>query len=218
MSRTLVKICGTTSRGDALLAQEAGADFIGVVLDHPPSPRHVALADATQVLGEVQLALVALSVNQPLEWHEQARQVLAPLAPRLISQLHGDESPDLIRQLKERDFEVWTAVGEPGEAGLRRAHAMLVAGADAILVDARAVSASGVVYGGTGHRSDWNLAARLVEEGARVVLAGGLNPSNVSEAVQAVRPWAVDCISGVEERRGKKDAVKVRAFVETARE
>ena len=217
----LVKICGTTSRADAVLALEAGADFVGVVLDHPPSPRHVALEDAARhfsgVLEESQAVLVALSVNKTLEWHERARQVLEGMAPRLIFQLHGDEQPSLVRELKSRGFEAWTAVGEPGETGRARALAMLEAGADGVLIDARAQSAGGVVYGGTGRRSDWALASSLPQEGARVVLAGGLSPENVRQAAETVRPWAVDCISGVEARKGVKDVDRVRSFVQAAR-
>ena len=221
MSQTLIKICGTTSRADALLALDAGADFFGVVLDHEPSPRHVALEEAPQLfenlLQNSSAALVALSVNRPLEWHERALQVLEPVSPRLIAQLHGDEEPDLVRKLKSLGLEVWAAIGEPGQAGRARALAMLEAGADAVLIDARAQDARGVVYGGTGRRSDWSLAARLAEEGARVVLAGGLGPDNVRGAIEQVRPWAVDCISGVEKSRGAKDEAKVRDFVRAAR-
>lgn len=221
-NQALAKICGTTSRADALLARDAGADFIGIVLDHEPSPRHVPLEAARQVLGDVlqdsPATLVALSVNRPLEWHLRARRELEPLAARLVSQLHGDEEPNLVRELKRRGFTVWAAVGEPGEAGRERALAMLEAGADAILMDARAQDAGGIVYGGTGRRSDWSLAARLVEEGARLVLAGGLGPTNVRLAIDEVRPWAVDCISGVEASRGVKDAAKVQAFVRAAQD
>ena len=203
-----------------MLACQAGADFVGVILDHPPSPRHVALDEAPRhfegVLDGGDAALVAVSVNRPLEWHERARQVLEGLTPRLIVQLHGDEEPALVRELKKSGFEVWAAVGEPGEAGRARALAMLEAGADAVLIDARAHNADGVVYGGTGRRGDWGLAAKLVDEGARVVLAGGLNPENVRQAIQEVRPWALDCLSGVEARKGVKDAALVRRFVQQA--
>lgn len=221
MSRALVKICGTTSRADAILALDAGADFLGVVLDHEPSPRHVALEEAPRLfeglLQDSPASLVALSVNRPIEWHERALQVLEPVSPRLIAQLHGDEEPHLVRELKSLGLEVWVAIGEPGEAGRTRAGAMLEAGADAVLIDARSQDAGGVVYGGTGRRSDWSLAARLVQEGARVVLAGGLGPDNVRGAIEQVRPWAVDCISGVEKFKGAKDEAKVRDFVRAAR-
>jgi phosphoribosylanthranilate isomerase len=143
--------------------------------------------------------------------------VLEPVATRLIAQLHGDEEPGLVRSLKRFGFEVWTAIGGEGEAARARALAMLDAGADAVLMDARVQSASGVVYGGTGHRGDWNVAAQLVHEGARLVLAGGLKPEDVGEAIEVVRPWAVDCASGVEARKGIKDEAKLRSFVQAAK-
>jgi phosphoribosylanthranilate isomerase len=217
MSRPLVKICGTTSRADALLAQEAGADFVGIVLDHAPSPRCVRLQEAPQVLEGVAIPLVALSVNQPLEWHERARQVLEPHTARLILQLHGDEEPELVCELTQRGAQVWVAIGEGGDEGWARAQRMREAGAAAVVMDARVQSPGGVVYGGTGQRGDWKLAARLVQDGARVVLAGGLGPENVREAIDAVQPWAVDVASGVEERKGLKNAPRVREFVRQAR-
>lgn len=215
MSRLLVKICGTTSRQDAILAHQAGADFLGVVLDHPSSPRHVPLEEAASRLGPQPIPLVALAVNKPLQWHQRARQVLERLAPRLIVQLHGDEEPALVSELA-REGEVWVAIGEGGEAGWARAQAMRQAGAHAILIDARASGSGGVVYGGTGRRGDWDLAARLVQDGARVVLAGGLGPENVRGAIEEVQPWAVDVASGVEEGKGVKSPEKVRAFVQAA--
>ena len=99
-----------------------------------------------------------------------------------------------------------------------RAEAMLAAGADALLVDARATSATGTVYGGTGNLSDWSLAREMADSGARVILAGGLAPENVAAAIGAVRPWAVDVISGVEARKGIKDHARVAAFITAARD
>ncbi len=221
MSQVLVKICGTTSRADARLALEAGADFLGIVLDHAPSPRCVALADIPILLEgaleNTSAALVALSVNKTLQWHLRAREALEPLAPHFISQMHGDEEPGLVRELKGRGFTVWSAIGGHGEEARQRALRMLEAGADAILMDARVQDSGGIIYGGTGRRGDWNLAASLVQEGARVVLAGGLSAENVARAVECVRPWAVDCASGVEKRKGEKDEAKLRAFVQEAR-
>jgi phosphoribosylanthranilate isomerase len=143
-------------------------------------------------------------------------------------QLHGDESSSLVRQLKARGLTVWAACSSDGEADSsvaderveRRACALTGAGAgaDAILIDAaRAANESGGVYGGTGKLSDWRLAHSLVEDDLRVVLAGGLSPDNVADAVHAVRPWMVDVISGVEARKGVKDEEKVRRFIEAAR-
>jgi phosphoribosylanthranilate isomerase len=84
-------------------------------------------------------------------------------------------------------------------------------------VDSRHARGQATIYGGTGHLADWHAAATLVEQGHRVILAGGLTPDNVAQALERVGPWMVDIVSGVEARKGVKDAAKVRAFIESAR-
>ena len=93
------------------------------------------------------------------------------------------------------------------------------AGAQALVVDAREIGANGTIYGGTGHVADWSAARLLVDEGLRVILAGGLTPANVARAIETVNPWGVDVVSGVEveTRKGAKDAGKVREFIANAR-
>lgn len=203
-----VKICGTTSGRDARLTAEAGADFLGVIL-HPPSPRYVSREMALQVRDSTSLALVVLSVNQDLP---TLLQVVADLQPYAL-QLHGDESPQLVRELTARGLRVWKAISGSEEALLQDASAFHQAGAEAILVDAREITTNGIVYGGTGHLVDWNAARRLVDEGFRTILAGGLSPQNVQRAIETVQPWGVDVASGVEASKGVKDDQKVRDFV-----
>lgn len=209
----LVKICGTTNLEDARLARNAGADYFGIVVEHAPSPRCVSLADAVVLRENTALPAVALTVNRPLEY---LLDVAARLRPAAL-QLHGDESAELVRALTERGNVVWKALSGEADAVLRAAEALREAGAAAILLDARAEKDGQTIYGGTGERADWALARRLVDEGHRVILAGGLNPGNVAEAIAAVRPWAVDCASGVEAAKGRKDADAVREFVFNAR-
>jgi phosphoribosylanthranilate isomerase len=209
----LVKICGTTSPLDARLAQEAGADFLGVILNHPPSPRHVAREMADEIRRATTVPLVLLSVNQSLE---TLLQLGADFQPRAL-QLHGDEKPELVRELAQRGFKVWKAISGDEAALFQAARAYREAGAEAILVDARETSPNGIVYGGTGHLADWNAARHLVDEGYRIILAGGLSPENVTRAVETVRPWSVDVVSGVEARKGVKDAEKIGAFVQLAK-
>lgn len=208
-----VKICGTTSPRDARLSQEAGADFLGVILHHPPSPRHISLQTAREIKEATSLPLVALSVNQDLETLLQINEELEPYA----LQLHGDESPQLIEQLSARGLRVWKAVSGDETALFSRARVFRDAGAEAILVDARETSAHGIVYGGTGHLADWNAARNLVDAGFRVILAGGLTPENVQRAVETVRPWSVDVVSGVEASRGVKVAEKLLLFAARAK-
>ncbi len=203
----LVKICGTTSIDDALLAQNAGADYQGVIL-HPPSPRYVDLPRAKAIKDAVDTPIVAVTVNLSLEQLLKINQVLEPA----VLQLHGDEPPQLVETLARQGLRIWAAVG--GEQARQRADVLLEAGAEAILVDARAKTKSGeTIYGGTGKRSDWDLARELRESGAHVVLSGGLSPENVAEAIQTVQPWLIDTVSGVESSPGVKDEEKLRQFL-----
>ncbi len=215
--KTQVKICGTTSVFDARLADEAGADFLGVILNHPASPRHISLPTALEIKNATQTPLVALSVNQ--NW-ASLLEIARELQPRAL-QLHGDESPELVNKLsalgKTQGFEVWKAISGDENALLISAQTFTGAGASAILVDAREISESGIVYGGTGQLADWNGARALVQAGFRVILAGGLSPQNVARAVDFVRPWAVDVVSGIEAQKGVKDAAKLQEFIALAK-
>lgn len=208
-----VKICGTTSVSDARLAQDAGADFLGVILNHRASPRHISPRTAREIRDAVTIPLVALSVNQS---RDELLEMAGNLNPHAL-QLHGDESPESVQELAARGFEVWKAISGDQTTLLESAQRFTQAGAGAILVDAREISARGVVYGGTGQLADWNGARALVEAGFRVILAGGLSPQNVARAIDFVQPWAVDVVSGVEARKGIKDERKLREFVLLAR-
>jgi len=209
----LVKICGTTSVEDAELSASAGADFLGVIVEHQKSPRHVDLEAARDIFAATELPVVAVTVNKSLEELLKIYDTLQPFA----LQLHGGESPELARQLAERNILVWAACSGEREISRHRALQMTEAGAQAVLLDARTTNGSETVYGGTGQRSDWELARELRESGLRVILSGGLSPDNVQEAIVIVRPWMVDVVSGVEAQKGVKDAVKVREFVQRSR-
>ena len=208
-----IKICGTTSIEDALLAQEAGADYLGIIVEHAPSPRNVSLAQAQAIANAVSIPVVAVTVNKSLDELLQLHKVLCPHA----IQLHGDETPELARELIANGVRVWAAIsGERGEV-LSRAEGMRAAGVETLVIDARLTTASGVIYGGSGHRSDWGAARILVQDGARIALAGGLSPENVREAIATVQPHIVDVISGIEARKGVKDRDKVLSFVRATR-
>ena len=211
--RVLVKICGTTSVADAQLAASAGADYLGIIVEHAPSARSVFLQTAREIAAATHLPAVAVTVNQRLCELLSLADALQPT----VLQLHGDESVQLVRDLKRHDLTVWVACSGNAEETKRRALAMTDAGADAVLIDARITTPDGVIYGGTGHKADWNCARELVEYKLRVILAGGLDPDNVAEAIEYVQPWMVDVISGIEARKGVKDAAKVQRFVEAAK-
>ncbi len=206
-----LKICGTTSLSDAQLSARAGADALGIIVRHVASPRHVEDERAREIKAGAVVPIVAVSVNQSLESLEEIAAALQPLA----LQLHGDESPALVRALVGRGYTVWKAIA--GASLMNDAQIYTDAGASALVVDARETDASGTIYGGTGHLADWAAARALVDAGFCVILAGGLTPENVARAIETVNPWGVDVVSGIEARKGAKDADKVRKFVVNVR-
>ena len=210
----MLKICGTTSPFDAEIAARAGADCIGVIVEHPASPRNVSLESARHIALGARVPVVALSVNRNLE---SLLEIADKLQPHAL-QLHGDETPELVRQLSARDWTVWKAISGDAAALSDQARVFSDAGAQALLVDARETTLTGTTYGGTGQIVDWTAVRGLVNQGFRVILAGGLTPDNVARALEIARPWGVDVVSGVESRKGVKDPDKVNAFVARARE
>ncbi|NOQ52422.1 MAG: phosphoribosylanthranilate isomerase [Desulfuromonadaceae bacterium] len=199
MANTRVKICGITNLEDALQAVEAGADALGFVFYHR-SPRFVTPREVQKIIAELPpfVTTVGLFVNEPLL---RIRRTMA--AARLdVVQLHGDESPEdcLIEPLR-----VIKALRIKNAASLEGAARYQVS---ALLLDAW----SDEHYGGTGLSFDWQLVRRLT--GKRpLILAGGLTPENVVDAVRQVKPYAVDVSSGVEAAPGKKDHQKVAEFI-----
>lgn len=209
--RTRIKICGLTRAEDVQGAVAAGADAIGFVF-FPGSPRFIQPASAAQLLRQVPpfVSTVALLVNATTE---EIRSIVAQ-APISLLQFHGDESPAECAALAH-------AVNRPFMRALRvkpdmkaadlleyesayRAASALCAG---LLLDTFTDS-----YGGSGKVFDWSLIPGNLA--SRVVLSGGLNAQNVTDAVQRVRPHAVDVSSGVELGKGIKDLARIRAFID----
>jgi phosphoribosylanthranilate isomerase len=209
MSPPLVKICGLTSAADARLAQAAGADYVGAIIEHTASPRSVTAAQARLIFAEVHLPTVAVTVNRSRDALLHLHQTLQPS----VLQLHGDEALDTMRDLVAAGCRVWAACSGDAEHARHRAAEARAAGVEALLIDARAMEHGVTIYGGTGLRADWDLAREQALEGGRVVLAGGLNPDNVANAVAEVRPWMVDVVSGVEAAPGVKDEAALRCFI-----
>jgi phosphoribosylanthranilate isomerase len=202
-----VKICGITNPDDARAAVEAGADAVGFVF-YMKSPRYVApKLVRTIVAGLPPFVLpVGVFVNEDVH----AVRTIMDDCGLALAQLHGDESPSyceavgrpVLRAIRLRGRESFLALSEyKGRAQVR-----------GFVLDAFSESA----YGGTGHTVDWGLAAEAAKA-APVLLAGGLTPDNVLDAIRSVRPYGVDVSSGVEEAPGKKDHHKIRLFVRTAK-
>lgn len=201
---TRVKICGITRIEDALHAVKAGADALGFVF-HRKSPRYISPDSAASIIAELPpfVQAVGLFVNSEAGLVNE----ISDLCRLDIVQLHGDETPEYCDDVRRR---VIKAIRVRGLESLDSVGNYRVAG---ILLDAYSPHA----YGGTGQSFNWELAARAAENGP-VILAGGLTPENVGEAVAKVAPYGVDVSSGVESSPGIKDPLKVSEFIARARE
>lgn len=200
MAITRIKICGITRPEDALSAIASGADAIGLVF-YAKSPRAVSLEQAALIAAAVPpfVSIVALFVNESVE---QVNCVLNTIAVDVI-QFHGDETADFCEQFNRPFIK---AIRVRPELNLEAA-CRPYAAARGILLDAWQDG----VPGGTGKQFDWQLAR--LELSLPVILAGGLNPGNVVEAIKMLHPAAVDVSGGVELSPGIKDAVKIREFI-----
>ena len=199
-----VKICGITRLEDARAACEAGADALGFVF-YARSPRHLAIEQARSLVTALPPFVTSVGLFVDAE-PAFVRQVLKEV-PLDLLQFHGGESPDECRGFGRPYLKAVRV--RPGADLLK--YATEYHDALGLLLDAYV---SGVP-GGTGERFDWSLIPAHLPK--PVVLSGGLTPENVAEAVEQIRPWAVDVSSGVEARPGVKDATKVAAFIEHAK-
>lgn len=196
-----VKVCGVTRVEDALACVEAGVDAVGLNF-WPRSRRFVTVENATAIARVLPASVkrVGVFVNAAADEIERLYDGVIDLA-----QLHGDEAPEACARFGAR---FWKAIRlrDEGSLALLDRYACPLA-----LVDADAPG-----YGGSGQRADLTLARRAAER-RPVLLAGGLTPDNVAEAIAAVRPFGVDVAGGVESAPGIKDAALIRAFVTAAR-
>lgn len=196
-----VKICGVTRWEDARLACDLGAAALGFNF-YEKSPRATTPADAWAIIRR--LPPFVASVGVFVNWKPAAVLSLARALRFAAVQLHGDESPAEIAEVA-KEFPVIRAIRL--RAGSRAIRIPRVAPVHAYLLDAAQTGQ----FGGTGRTVDW-LAAKKASRTHRIILAGGLAPANVAQAILAARPYAVDTASGVESRPGIKDAGKLREF------
>lgn len=195
-----VKICGITSEEDALLATAMGADAVGFVF--APSSRQIAPDLARDIARRLPPEVLTVGV-----FRDQAPQRVVEIcnsAGLRCAQLHGHETPEQAEYVRARVpllFQAFSA----GDPGLARAYEYP---ADAFLIDSHAP--------GSGEVFDWSLAEDA-PSGRRIIIAGGLTPDNVADAIATLQPWGVDVSTGVEREPGHKDPVKVRRFIENAR-
>jgi len=211
-----VKICGITRMSDAEAAAGAGADAVGFVL-WPGSPRCVTVEQAASLASSLpeHLQRAGVFVNES----QEALRAAMREARLTAAQLHGDESPEYCRGLDVTWYKAFRVDEKTEAASLEQQIARYAA--RVFMLD----TGAGRVFGGTGRTFDWKLAARISmrtagiddQERRRMILAGGLDPSNVALAIKLVRPWGVDVSSGVESSPGVKDHDLIRRFVQAVR-
>ncbi len=213
-----IKVCGITKVEDARAVARAGADAVGLNF-YPRSKRYITPADGQEIALALppEVIKVGLFVNAEVD---QVCEVYDRLSLDLI-QLHGDEPPEYLKQLGDRSVIRAFRLGDEGLEPVQR----YLSDCDRLgcmprltLIDAHVPGQ----YGGTGTTADWQALAAYgpdpqVSPTPPLVLAGGLTPENVADAIRTVRPWAVDTASGVESEPGRKDPVKVEAFIWAAR-
>jgi phosphoribosylanthranilate isomerase len=197
-----VKICGITNLADAKAGVDLGAHALGFNF-YEKSVRNISPADAYKIIRALHEKIEAAGVF--VNWSPEAVIALARAIDLDTVQLHGDEPATTARAVA-KFFDVTKAlrVGKGFRLGSLRP---FQSSARAFLFDA----ATRGRFGGTGHRTDWSVARRAART-HRIILAGGLTPENVAEAILYVRPYAVDVASGIESRPGKKDPAKLRRF------
>ena len=204
-----VKVCGLTTAENAQAVVEAGVDAIGINF-WPKSKRYIAPEKAVEWLGELagQICRIGLFVNASLDEIEAAidHSVLDAI------QLHGDETPEFCDELIGFGLPIIKAIGVRGDAPVAD---LTEFPTDKILLDAYAPGE----FGGTGRAFKWDVARQLLAANPDVffILAGGLTPDNVADAVEAIHPHAVDVASGVESTPGVKDLDQVTRFVQASR-
>jgi phosphoribosylanthranilate isomerase len=203
--RTRVKICGINRLEDALAAAEAGADALGFMF-YPPSPRHVSLEEAARIIAKLPpfVSKVGVFVDEEPDRIRQAVEVAGIDA----LQLHGSESPEFCGQFPGVGLIKAFRMRDEGSLKLLAPYDV-----SAWLLDSYAPG----VQGGTGHSFDWEWAIRAGQLGKPIILAGGLNPANIGEAIRNVRPYGVDVSSGVEKSKGIKDASLIQRFIHNVR-
>lgn len=205
--RTRVKICGLTRAEDVQAAAAAGADAIGLVF-HAASPRAVSVAQARALCAS--LPPFATAVGLFVDASAERLAEVLERVPLELLQFHGDEPPAFCAGCGRRWIKAIRM--RPGLDPVAAAHPYLASGAAGILLDAF----DPALAGGTGRSFDW--AAIPAELAPRIVLAGGLTPANVAEAIRRVRPFGVDVSGGVELAKGIKDAAKISAFMQGVRD
>ena len=219
-SRCSVKICGITSIHDARLAADAGADYVGVLVDVAVSERTRSTAQASEIASGSPIPTVLLLYNRTTSDIQEIVSQVQPFALQLL----GQEPPQQVEELRDTvSCQLWKSVylpvGSPENVDMPTVQAEMQAyrdaGADFLLFDSVDMSLEKPRYGGTGKTCDWNVAAELITESPLpVFFAGGIRPENVKAAIETIRPHGIDLCSGVEASKGIKDLHKLEQLME----
>jgi phosphoribosylanthranilate isomerase len=198
-----IKICGITNLDDALASADAGADALGFNF-YRKSPRWIDPEKAAEIIAQLPpfVMPVGIFVN---EREEKIREI-QQLACLQAVQFHGDESPEFCQRFGARVIKAFQVKDKESLKNMAHYHV------GAFLLD----SYRDGVRGGTGETFDWHLAV-VAKTFGKVILAGGLTPENVSEAVKLVQPYGVDVAGGVEKEKGIKDHAKIKKFITEVR-
>ena len=216
-----VKICGVTDKTQVKMIVDAGADAIGTVVNVPDSPRNIDFKQAIDIFRSVPpflskvLVTVPKSVDEIIEMYELIK-------PDVI-QVNGLKNSRLLREIRDNVpckliVTVSFEINNPNnniELIKKNVNKTILYG-DAIMLDSKI----GHTYGGTGHKIDWDIAKKIIDQinDKHFILAGGLKPENIQKAIQDVNPYAVDVSSGVEKSPGIKNPVLVKSFIKLSKE
>ena len=223
-SRCSVKICGITSIHDARLAADAGADYVGVLVDVAVSERTRSAAQASEIANGSPIPTVLLLYNRTTSDIQEIVSQVRPFAVQLL----GQEQPQQVEELKDTvSCQLWKSVylpaGSPENVDMPTVQVEMQAyrdaGADFLLFDSVDMSLEKPRYGGTGKTCDWNVAAELITDSPLpVFFAGGIRPENVKAAIETIRPHGIDLCSGVEASKGIKDPNKLERLMEQVKQ
>ena len=199
---TLIKICGITNLEDAVAAVAAGADALGFNF-YTPSPRYITPQTAREIIEQLPDSVLKVGVFVNEESPKLVQNIANESGINAL-QLHGDESPDYCNELADQYLIKALAVSHDFDTQVIERYQV-----DAIMLDTKHKT----LRGGTGRVFDWSIAQEVSKIVPKLYLAGGLSPENVAEAIETVRPYAVDACSSLEDRPGIKNHDRLRAFV-----
>ena len=215
---TKIKICGLKTLQDALFAHYAGADALGFVIDVPVNtPRKISSQEAQSIISKLPPYALTVGVVMPSDIQSSLRIIKKTEVDAL--QIHGNSPATMIRELKEKTRikiirSVPIAIDTDVTASINEIEKYIESGIGAILLDTKGEENAG----GTGQKHDWSKSREIKESiNCPIILAGGLTPENVADAIRVVEPYAVDVASGVESSPGIKNHQKIMDFIQNVR-